>query len=68
MFTVSEDERAAICRAYEEGGEWAAVAELRRYFPIEDNQNALFAVRSIVRWRPAPMSPASRRARNGSSQ
>lgn len=57
MFTVSEDERAAICRAYEESGEWAAVAELRRYFPIEGNQNALYAVRSIVRWRPASLSP-----------
>lgn len=53
MFTVSEDERAAICRAYEESGEWAAVAELRRYFSIEDNQRALYAVRSILRWRPA---------------
>jgi len=68
MFTVSEDERAAICRAYEESGEWAAVVELRRYFPIEDDQNALFAVRSIVRWRLAPVSPPACRARSGASQ
>jgi len=53
MFTVSEDERAVICRAYEESGEWAVVAELRRYLSIEDNQSALYAVRSILRWRPA---------------
>lgn len=59
MFTVSEDERASICRAYEERGEWAAVAELRRYFSIEDNQSALYAVRSILRWRPASVPPSS---------
>ncbi|MCW2239209.1 hypothetical protein [Azospirillum canadense] len=68
MFTVSEEERAAISRAYEDGGEWAAVAELRRYFAIEDNDNALFAVRSIVRWRAAPVSPPPRRPPNGASR
>ena len=57
MFTVSEDERAAIRRAYEDGGEWAAVVELRRHFHIADNENAVFAVRSIVRWSPAPLLP-----------
>ena len=67
MFTVSEEERAAIRRAYDEGGEWAAVAELRRFFRIEDNQNALFAVRSIVRWRSAPLSSSPRRSQEDAS-
>ena len=62
MFVVSEDERAAIRRTFKAGGEWAAVAELRRYFPIERNEDALFAVRSIVRWRPAPVPPPPRRS------
>ena len=60
MFMVTEEERRAIRRAYEAGGEWAAVVELRRYFAIEDNENALCAVRSIVRWRPAPSSSPTR--------
>ena len=60
MFVVSEEERAAIRRAFEAGGEWAAVAELRRYFPIERNEDALLAVHSIVRWRPAPLPPSRR--------
>ncbi|MCW2240625.1 hypothetical protein [Azospirillum canadense] len=68
MFMVSEEERMAICRAYDAGGEWAAVVELRRFFPIEDNDNALFAVRSIVRWRTAPGSPPPRRPPNGTSR
>lgn len=50
MFVVSEEERAAIRRAFEVGGEWAAVAELRRYFPLQRNEDALSAVRAIVRW------------------
>ncbi len=68
MFMVSEEERAAILWAFAEGGEWAAVVELRRYFPIEDNDNALLAVRSIVRWRPVPVSPPSRQPQDGSSR
>ena len=50
MFVVSEEERSAIRRAFEAGGEWAAVAELRRYFPLQRNEDALSAVRAIVRW------------------
>ena len=61
MFSVSQDEAAAIQRAFHESGEWAAVVELRRHFHIQDNVNALNAVRSIVRWaqppHPAPASP-----------
>ncbi|WP_247894391.1 hypothetical protein [Azospirillum sp. B510] len=58
MFSVSQDEAAAIQRAFHESGEWAAVAELRRHFHIQDNANALNAVRSIVRWAQPP-HPAS---------
>lgn len=54
MFTVTEEERAAIRRAYDEGGEWAAVVELRRYFKIPGNEDALFAMRSIIGWKPTP--------------
>ena len=50
MFVVSEEERFAIHQAFEAGGEWAAVAELRRYFPLQRNEDALSAVRAIVRW------------------
>ncbi|WP_372399678.1 hypothetical protein ABMY26_29160 [Azospirillum sp. HJ39] len=61
MFSVSQDEAAAIQKAFHESGEWAAVAELRRHFPIQDNANALNAVRAIVRWsqppRPVPAGP-----------
>lgn len=66
MFSVSQDEAAAIQKAFHESGEWAAVVELRRHFHIQDNVHALNAVRSIVRWsqqppqpqQPAPASPA----------
>ncbi|PWC40913.1 hypothetical protein [Azospirillum sp. TSO35-2] len=50
MFSVSQDQAAAVQKAFHESGEWAAVAELRRFFPIQDNTNALNAVRSIARW------------------
>lgn len=60
MFSVSQDEAAAIQKAFHESGEWAAVAELRRHFHIQDNVNALNAVRSIVRWaQPSQQAPAS---------
>lgn len=65
MFSVSQDEAAAIQKAFHESGEWAAVVELRRHFHIQDNVHALNAVRSIVRWaqppqpqQPVPASPA----------
>ena len=39
MFVVDEETAAAIRRAWEEGGELAGVAELRRRFPlIADNE------------------------------
>ena len=59
MFVVDEETAAAIRRAWEEGGEPAGVAELRRRFPlVADNEQARRCVRAIVGWgaprRPAP--------------
>jgi len=55
MFTVSEVEAAAIRRAYEEGGEFAAAVEFRRYFPgIQDNATARLCARTIAGWSPLP--------------
>ncbi|CAO3425597.1 hypothetical protein [Azospirillum doebereinerae] len=59
MFSVSQEEATAIQAAFHERGEWAAVAELRRYFSIQDNADALNAVRTIARWRPPPVTPPS---------
>jgi hypothetical protein len=51
MFVVDEETAAAIRRAWEEGGEPAGVAELRRRFPlIADNEQARRCVRAIVGW------------------
>ena len=51
MFIVSPDEAAAIRSALARGGEWVAVAELRRHFPsITDNAAALRAVQMIAGW------------------
>src|SRR3954449_1200054 len=55
MFMVSETEAAAIRRAYEEHGEFAAAVELRRYFPgIADNANARQCARTIASCAPLP--------------
>ena len=59
MFVVDEETAEAIRRAWEEGGELAGVAGLRRHFPlIADNEQARRCVRAIVGWgapwRPAP--------------
>ena len=55
MFMVNEAEAAAIRRAYEEGGEFAAVIELRRHFPgLIDNANARLCARTIASWSPLP--------------
>ena len=66
MFVVSEEERSAIRQAFESGGEWAAVAELRRYFPLQRNEDALLAVRAIVRW-PSEVSSSNRDTRRKSA-
>ncbi|NYZ14374.1 hypothetical protein HL658_17620 [Azospirillum sp. RWY-5-1] len=54
MFIVSEHEAALIQAAWHWGGELAAVAELRRVFPIfQGNERAADAVRMIAGWRSA---------------
>ena len=41
MFSVTEEQAAAIRQAYEQSGELAAMVELRRHFRgITDNENA----------------------------
>ena len=51
MFVVDGETAEAIRRAWEEGGELSAVAELRRRFPlIADNEQARRCVRAIVGW------------------
>ena len=58
MFLVSEADAAAICVAYEQSGELAAVVELRRRFKgITDNELARTCVRGIVGWKPLPSEP-----------
>lgn len=61
MFTVSQEEAQAVQKAFHENGEWAAVVELRRFFHIQDNDDALNAVRAIARWQPLPERPSTGR-------
>ena len=58
MFAVDEQTAEAIRRAFNENGELAAVVELRRHFPlIEDNEQARACVRTIAGWKPLPPKP-----------
>ncbi len=53
MFAVDDVTAEAIRRAYHEGGELAGVIELRRHFPLlENNENARMCVRAIAGWKP----------------
>jgi len=55
MFMVDEATADAIRRAWDEGGELAAVVELRRHFPaLTDGDNARRCVHAIVGWRQRP--------------
>jgi hypothetical protein len=55
MFILSEAEAAAIRTAYEQGGELAAAAELRRLFPgLANNENTRICARTIAGWKPLP--------------
>ena len=57
MFSVDEATADAIRRAWNEGGELAAIAELKRCFPdIGDHASALRCVHSIVSWGRLPES------------
>ncbi len=50
---VGEEDIAAIRAAFEQGGEFSAPIELRRRFPlIEDNNQARAHARTIATWRP----------------
>lgn len=58
MFAVDEQTAEAIRRAFNESGELAAVVELRRHFPlIQDNEQARACVRTIAGWKPLPPKP-----------
>jgi hypothetical protein len=64
MFVVTKAEAAAIRQAYEEGGEFVAACELRRYFPgIGDNANARLCARTIASWSTLPPLVKQRSAR-----
>lgn len=55
MFMVDEATADAIRRAWDEGGELSAVAELRRHFPlITDGADARRCVHAIVGWKQRP--------------
>jgi hypothetical protein len=64
MFAVDETAEA-IRRTFNDSGELAAVVELRRHFPlIQDNEQARACVRTIAGWKPLPpKSPRARRPR-----
>lgn len=58
MFTVSEEEAAAIRAAFDRGGELAAAVEFRRLFPgISDNEQARQCARTIAGWQPLKLPP-----------
>ena len=58
MFVVTEAEAAAIRAAFDRGGEFAAMAELRRHFPgITDNAQARQCARAITGWKPLNLPP-----------
>ena len=62
MFSVSEEEAAAICAVYEQRGELSAAVELRRRFPgILDNVQARECARIIAGWKPLPLRPLRRK-------
>ena len=55
MFAVDELTAEAIRHTLNESGELAAIVELRRHFPlIDDNARARLCVRAIASWRPLP--------------
>ena len=61
MFSVSEEEAAAIRAVYEQRGELSAAVELRRRFPgILDNVQARECARIIAGWKPLLKRPLRR--------
>jgi hypothetical protein len=58
LFTVSEEEAAAIRAAFDQGGEFAAAIELRRRFPgITDIGRARQCARTIAGWTALRLPP-----------
>ena len=58
MFVVTEADAAAIRATFEQRGELAAAAELRRLFPgITSTEKARECVRTIAGLRPLPKRP-----------
>jgi len=58
MFTVSQEDAAAIRAVFDQEGELSAAIELRRRFPgITDNAQARTCARSIAGWMPLPDPP-----------
>jgi len=61
MFSVSEEEAAAIRAVFEQRGELSAAVELRRCFPgIVDNVQARECARIIAGWKPLPLRTGKR--------
>ena len=59
MFMVTEEDAAAVRKAFEQEGELSAAIELRRRFPgIVDNAKARDCARAIAGWTPRPAPPA----------
>ena len=54
MFLVSKEAAHAVRTAFIDRGEWPAVAELRRFYKIDDNAAALKCARTIASWTPLP--------------
>ena len=60
IFTVTEEDAAAIRAAFAQDGELSAAIELQRRFPgIVDNAQAWACVRSIAGWTPLPSAPCT---------
>ena len=58
MFCVEQGVAEAIRRAFEESGELAAIAELRRHYPLlANNERARDCVMAIVGWQPVSPPP-----------
>lgn len=60
MFTVTDDQAAAIRAAFERGGEFSAAVELRRLFPAITGNGEARAQARIIAGRP-PLPPNSPR-------
>jgi hypothetical protein len=67
MFVVTEEDAAAIRDVFDRDGELFAAVELRRRFPlIDDNAIARQWARTIAGWKPLPVMPKSKLRTNRS--